>query len=285
MIIRQDKYVMLIKEFIIERTQAQRKAQVGVEHDQFFTRPEVARDFAMWVRGHPFFNDVTRIVEPAAGNKDIAKYFPGAELYDLDPQSDDVAKQDFFTSSHQPKPGTLVVMNPPYGRSSDLAIKFFNKAASFADHIAMIVPRTFKRSTVQNRLDPNWALENEYVLPRGSFYLPGEGQHKRYDVPAVAQLWRKHHEKREIKPISLPAPPGYRYVRDPLQADFAFRRKGRRAGQIILHDFEDANPNSFMFVVGDPNPWQRVDWSEYGNDVMGARTISTVDISRALSAA
>lgn len=273
---------MRASEFVTELSQAQRKANVGVQHDQFFTRPEVARDFAMWVRGHPFFKHVTRTVEPAAGNKDLAQHFPNVEMYDLDPQSDDIIKQDFFTAQHHHKPGTLVVMNPPYGHSSDLAIKFFNTAAQFADHIAMIVPRTFRRASVQNRLDRHWELENEMILPRGSFYLPHEGGNRRYDVPAVAQIWRRVETKREHRAITAPPPPGYTYTRNPEQADFAFRRKGRRAGQIIIGDLSTLNPNSFMYVIGDPRPWQRIDWKEYGNDVMGSRTISTADIAHAL---
>jgi hypothetical protein len=58
--------------------------------------------------------------------------------------------------------------------------------------------------------------------------------------------------------------------------------KGRRAGQIVTQDFADANPNSFFFIKGDVAPWQAVDWSEYGNDVMGARNISKADIAGAV---
>ena len=52
--------------------------------------------------------------------------------------------------------------------------------------------------------------------------------------------------------------------------------------QIIEQDFEDANPNSFFFMVGDVAPFKLVDWSQYGNDVMGARSIALSDIVNAL---
>lgn len=65
-------------------------------------------------------------------------------------------------------------------------------------------------------------------------------------------------------------------------ADFAFRAKGRRAGQIITQDFDAANPNSFFFVRGDVAPWQKVDWSQLGNDVMGSRYIGKDDIAKVL---
>ena len=274
-----NKYSMRFSEFIPEKTQAQRKQSAGVEHDQFFTRPQAAEQFANWVKSHRL--PVSRMIEPAAGNQDLARYFPGIEMYDLDPKSPKITRQDFFTAQHQRQPGLMVIQNPPFGRGSDLAIRFFNKASTFADFIAQIVPRTFRRPSIQNRLDDDFELVDEYVLPRNSFYLPSEGPRRGYDVPAVAQIWRRTEVKRpQIQP---PKPSGrYEFVRDPADADFAFRMKGRRAGQIITQGFELANPNSFFFVRGDVAPWQAVDWSEYGNDVMGARSISKADIAGAV---
>jgi predicted RNA methylase len=84
-------------------------------------------------------------------------------MYDLDPRSPDITQQDFFTADHQHQPGLMVIQNPPFGRGSDLAIRFFNKAATFADYIAQIVPRTFRRPSIQNRLGDNFELVDEYV--------------------------------------------------------------------------------------------------------------------------
>lgn len=265
---------------LLELAQAERKAQVGVEHDQFFTRPQVARDFASWVKKQPFINKVDRIIEPAAGNQDLAKFFPGIEMYDLDPQSADIKQQDFLTSQHKPTGGTLVVMNPPFGKGSDLAIQFFNKAATFAEYIAMIVPRTFRRTSIQDRLHQNWKLVDEYILPRNSFYLPSEGPNRGYDVPAVAQIWHRGDDVRQkSQPGTLPS--NIKFT-TPELADFAFRRKGRRAGEIVTQNIEQTNPNSFFYIKGNVSPFQKVNWLDYGNDVIGARSISKADIISAL---
>ena len=48
--------------------------------------------------------------------------------------------------------------NPPFGKNCSLAIKFFNKAAEFADLIAFIIPRTFKRISIQNKLNLNFSF-------------------------------------------------------------------------------------------------------------------------------
>jgi hypothetical protein len=275
---------MLIREILTEKTQAQRKREAGTVHDQFFTRPEVAQQFANWVKSHPFYKDVTKIIEPAAGNRDLAKNFPGIKMYDLDPQSPEVSAQDFFQSNHKYQPGFLTVMNPPFGKASDMAIKFFNKAATSSDYIAQIVPRTFRRSGIQDRLAGNFELVDEYILPKGSFYLPSEGPDRKYDVPAVAQIWRRT-EKARVKSEIKPLPQGIQFVQ-PQQANVAFRRKGRNAGEIITQNIEQTNPNSFFYIKATPEMYDKlrsVNWREYGEDVMGARSISQGDIAKALN--
>jgi len=265
---------------LIEKSQAERKADVGVEADQFFTRPEIAEKFANWIIQH---NIVTgRVIEPATGSKDLAKHFPGIEMYDLFPQSPDITAQDFLTSNMGYKEGTTVVMNPPYGNNSALAIKFFNKAAEIADHIAMIVPRTFRRPSIQNRMAAQFHLVDEFVLPRNSFYLAADDKMRPYDVPAVAQIWSKKDEERELQKPQKTSQQ-FKFVK-PEQADFAFRRKGRRAGQVVDNP-EGTNPNSFYYVKGDQrvlNAFKNVDWTQLGNDVMGARSISMSDIVKAV---
>ena len=279
-----DKYkYMKINEIITELHQAARKrAAGGVEADQFFTRPEVAQAFGTWVKSQPFYSNTTRIIDPAAGAGALSDHFPGVQKFDLHPQDGDTTEQDFLASSYPQQDGTLVVMNPPFGKSSGLAIQFFNKAATFAEYIALIAPRTFKRHSIQKQLDTSFELVDQYDLPRGAFFLPAEGDNvRKYDVPAVAQVWQRSEQARDITPPRQQSAM-FKPVRDPAQADFAFRKKGRRAGQIIERDFEGANPNSFFFMVGDVAPFKAVDWSQYGNDVMGARTIALSYIVQAI---
>jgi hypothetical protein len=275
---------MRAHDIITERSQAQRKHLAGVKSDQFFTRTQVAQDFADWVKSQPFYSAVERIIEPAAGAQDLARHFPGIETYDLKPMSADIVQQDFLTSQHQQGPRTLVVMNPPFGPRSSLALAFFNHAATFADYIAQIVPRTFRRPSVQGRLDQQWHLVDERMLPRNSFYLPAEGPERGYNVPAVAQIWQRRDTARPQVPEHT-MPNDVHFVRA-AEADMAFRRKGRRAGDVVTQGIEHTNPNSFFYIKTTPErirQFQTIPWREYGNDVMGARSISQADIARALN--
>ena len=276
--------------YVTELSNRQRKEIAGTEKDQFFTRPEVAEKFAQFVKKtlSGLEPKPTTMIEPSAGNGDLARHFPGIQMYDLDPQKPGIKQQDFLKSSFRYKPGQTFIMNPPFGASSNLAIRFFNTAAQSADHIAQIVPRTFKRESILNRLDPQFRLVDQYDLPRNSFYLPseGDGKVKGYDVNAVAQVFTRLKDGEE-KPITkrYEMPPGVKFTRNIQQADFAFRRKGRRAGQIITNKEEvlQTNPNSFIYVIGDPEPWLKVNWKQYGNDVMGARNITAGEIAQGLA--
>jgi len=269
-----------------ELSQRQRKEIAGTEKDQFFTRPDVAAKFAEWTKGKLATLDPkpTTMIEPSAGNGDLAKHFPGIEMYDLDPQRDDIKQADFLKSGHKYQPGKTVVMNPPFGVNSNLAVAFFNKAATFADHIAQIVPITFKRESVQKRMSGEFRLVDQYNLPKNAFYLPseGDGKTKGYDVPAVAQLWTRG-EREAV--VANEIPKEYSFTRNPQEAEFAFRRKGRRAGQIIVDPEEivQTNPNSFIYVRGPVELWQKVDWTKYGRDTMGAYSISRKDIADGLA--
>ena len=269
-----------------ERSQSQRKTDAGVTADQFFTRPEVASEFASWVKSHGIAKG--RNIEPAAGAKALSSHFPGIEEYDLHPTAPDITQQDFLTSNLGYQEGTTVIMNPPFGKSSSLALAFFNKATEIADHIAMIVPRTFRRNSIQKRMDSTWHLVDEYILPKNSFYLPAENDLsntdnvRKYDVPAVAQIWSKGDTERE-QPNEPKASDHFQFVGQS-DADFAFRRKGRRAGQIVPVTAE-TNPNSFYYIKGDSaalRAFKSVDWSQLGNDVMGARSISQPDIIKSV---
>ena len=280
---------MRLYEFQIdELSQRQRKEIAGTEKDQFFTRPEVAKNFASFVKTNLAKLDPkpTTMIEPSAGNGDLARHFPGIEMYDLDPQKPNIKQADFLKSSHEYQPGKTVIMNPPFGVNSNLAVAFFNKAAEFADHIAQIVPITFQRPSVQKRMSNEFRLVDQYTLPKNAFYLPSEGDGsagaKGYSVPATAQLWTRGEREAEVK---KEIPSEFSFTRNPQEADFAFRRKGRRAGQIIVDPKEilQTNPNSFIYVRGPVEPWQEVNWREYGNAVMGARSISRNEIADGLS--
>jgi hypothetical protein len=147
----------------------------------------------------------------------------------------------------------LVIGNPPFGRVSSLAIKFFNHAASWCDIIAFIVPRTFRRVSVQNRLDARFHLRHDEDIPMDpcSFSPPMMAK-------CCFQVWEKTQTKRNTIDLSTSHPDwdflSYGPKDDkgqptpPTGADIAFRAYGGRCGQLVLSGFETLRPKSWHFL-------------------------------------
>jgi len=270
---------------LFEITQAERKKKAGgVEADQFFIQPDIAKDLANWIKKHPFYKDVKKTIDPCAGEGTMTKMFKNVTAYDLHPRKDWIKKQNFLTSSHPKKPGTFVMMNPPYGKKSDLAIKFFNKATEFADYIGGIFPKTFKRPSVQNQLDMEFELVDQKDLPANAFYLPAEGEDgEPYNVPSVVQIWKRSKKPRE-KVKGRRTSEYFTFVKDPKEATLAFRHKGGRAGDIFP---PTKTPAQTLFFIKTKNAkvtkaFKDVDWSKFGHDMVGSRGIAKAEIVAAV---
>jgi hypothetical protein len=73
-----------------------------------------------------------------------------------------------------------------------MAIKFFNHCARVSSFIAFVLPRTFKKDSVINKLNEHFYLEYEELLSDNSFEIDGLDK----SVPAVFQIWVKRPSRR-----------------------------------------------------------------------------------------
>lgn len=270
---------------LYEISQAQRKKNAGgIKADQVFILPDNAKMIAQWIKKHEFYSKITVTIDPSAGNGLMSKMFKKLEAYDLHPKQKWIKKQDFLTSSHPKKPGTFVMMNPPYGNRNALAIRFFNKAAEFADHIAGIFPKTFKRDSIHARLSKDFKLVDQKDLPSNAFYLPAEGDGmKPYDVPSVMQVWSRIDKPRKKKKRRFTSE-YFTFSKDPTGATFAFRYKGGRMGDIFP---PSKSPVSTIYFITTKNKkvikaFKDVDWKKFGSDMVGSRGITKGEIIKAV---
>ena len=213
--------------------------------DQFYTKSSIAES----VVGMIDCTSYDLVLEPSAGAGDFYKLLPKSTRYgiDLAPAHPDIVKEDFFNFKPSPVGNILTIGNPPFGKNSSLAVKFFNHAAEFSDCIVFILPRTFRKPSIINRLNKNFHLVDQKLLPIESFYIPS-GQS--YKVPTVSQVWKKRQEQRQKIP-TLSAHDDFSFVpiekpmdehRKKIQcdnSDFCIRRVGGAAGKI----FKDYNIN------------------------------------------
>ena len=63
----------------------------------------------------------------------------------------------------------IVIGNPPYGVAANMAIKFVNKAAEYCDDVRMVLPASFQRDSVKNRVNLDFVLDIDQKLPDNTF--------------------------------------------------------------------------------------------------------------------
>lgn len=251
-------------------------------HDQFFTRSEVAETFAKWVKTHVDLSKIDRIIEPATGNKDLAKFFPGIEMYDIDPIHDDINTADYLQSEFDgDKEDILVVMNPPFGRYSKLAIQFFNHSAKFAKYIAQIVPKSFNRGNIMDRLDRRYKLVAFYDLPKNSFYLRSG---PKYNVNCVAQIWELVDDyQRPNAVIHVGSIDGVEFV-TPELANVAVQKNGSRIGRLVFDDIPNVSGSYHYLKASNAiiDRLKHINWKLYGKDSISVPTINRNDLLSAI---
>jgi len=164
--------------------------------DKFYTVPSYSKKCIENVLR--LYEEWDLIVEPSAGNGSFLVQLP--EKYntigiDISPEHPDIQTQDFLEFYPLTTPDIkriLVIGNPPFGRVSSLAIKFFNHAAEWANVIAFIVPRTFRKISVHNKLHENFKLVYDEEVPsKPCCFAPP------MMVKCCFQIWEKTVVKRE----------------------------------------------------------------------------------------
>ena len=84
-------------------------------------------------------DNISEIIEPSAGNGSFSNQL-NCIAYDIEPENNEIIKQDYLTLGLEYKKGRLIISNPPFGRNLTLATKFFKKAIKECDYIAFILP-------------------------------------------------------------------------------------------------------------------------------------------------
>lgn len=197
------------------------------------------------------------IIEPSAGNGSFLNQIPTENNIigmDISPENSNIIKKDFFEYYPPTNMKNILVLgNPPFGKVSSLAIKFFNHAAEWAFVIAFIIPRTFRRVSVQNKLNDYFHLVyDEEIQNKPCCFSPP------MMVKCCFQIWEKKTIKRELIHLSTkhsdwvflsfgpidnngqPTPPN--------GADFAMRAYGGKIGEIKLNDLHELRPKSWHWI-------------------------------------
>lgn len=228
--------------------------------DKFYTTPYYAKKCIDIVYSLYKSSDFDLVVEPSAGNGSFFNQIINENKIgiDISPDAPNILKMDFFNyipDSNKKK--ILVIGNPPFGKVSSLAIKFFNYSAEWAYIIAFILPRTFRKPSVQNKLNKNFHLIYDIDIPTKCF-IPN------MMAKCCFQIWEKKENSRKYIDLStihkdwifLPFGPVdlYGQPTPSINADFAIRAYGGKIGVIKKGiDLKELRPKSWHWIKSNIN--------------------------------
>lgn len=244
--------------------------------DKFYTSNDVVNLCMDAVIKHLSIYTNDMIIEPSAGNgafiKRIKEITNNYIFLDISPESDEIIQQDYLLYNHKNILPTHVIGNPPFGRQSSTALKFIKKSCEYAQSFSFILPRSFKKQSLHNKIPPLFHLVFEMDIPKNGFILDG-----RYDVPTVFQIWKKSDIERQK--VSILEPNGYLFTTAD-NADISFRRVGVNAGTISTD--VDKSPSSHYFIkfiniIPNLDMLKELVY-ESANDTVGAKSISKQEL-------
>lgn len=223
--------------------------------DKFYTNPSIVDKCFATLNKLFETKEFDFIIEPSAGSGNFYKKIQHADkiAMDIHPEHKNIIKKDYFTYYPDEKyKKILIIGNPPFGKVSSLAIQFFNHSSTFADVIAFILPRTFRKISVQNKLNTQFHLEFDEDVPlTPCSFTP------KMNVKCCFQIWKKKEIKREI--IHLPTVhQDWKFLRfgpkdengqptPPKNADFALKAYGGKCG-VIECKMENLRPKSWHWI-------------------------------------
>jgi hypothetical protein len=135
------------------------------------------------------------VLEPAGGTGSFieAAFARGAKeviSFDIEPLHEQVLLGSFL-DQELTQQNLITISNPPFGRNNSLSIPFFNHAALFSDAICFIVPRSWRKWSVTNRLNLNYELVSDQDLDIDYEDSKGELISDKSRLATCFQIWKK----------------------------------------------------------------------------------------------
>ena len=135
------------------------------------------------------------VLEPAGGTGSFveAALSKGAKQvisFDIEPLHEKVVLGSFL-DQELTQQNLITISNPPFGRNNSLSIPFFNHAARVSDAICFIVPRSWRKWSVTNRLDLNFELVSDQDIDIDYVDSSGELISDKSRLATCFQIWKK----------------------------------------------------------------------------------------------
>lgn len=251
--------------------------------EQYYTLPNVVDqcvDIAMKYYG------MTPILEPAGGTGEFIDGLRRVGIEerriisgDIEPKHPLVKEQDFLKTNY--RKAMFTISNPPFGRANSLSIKFFNHAAKNSTYICFLVPISWRKWSVINRLDRRFHLVEDVEMPEVSFYND-DGPIEGGNLRTVFQVWERRDYLRDI--IEIPDR-GYLNRSTPEDANVAITFFGYSCGKIET-DFERKPNTTKKFFTANEEVIEaltKLDYNRYSSNTAYVKALSLPEVNALLN--
>lgn len=255
--------------------------------EQFYTPLDTARLVVAHVLEHIPHARSRTWLEPSAGTGAFVEALAEQGItdviaLDIEPHHPKVTKQDFLTWETN-RTDLIAIGNPPFGRNNALSIPFFNHCATMCTDIAFIVPRSWHKWSVTNRMDMNFELRNDLELSINYVDRFGEHGYASNNLKTCLQVWSRTETPRErVRIIDN----GFVSKCDPADADIAMKVFGYGCGKVV-DDFERIPNTTMMFLkVNDERAikvLRTADFSRYSTNVAYTQALAFSEINDVLN--
>ena len=216
--------------------------------EQFYTPRKLAAELVETALPYLPRASETTFLEPAGGNGSFVEALSEAGAHKVIALERYTAfrsiQQADFLRSEFAEANLVTITNPPFGRNNALSIPFFNHAAKFSQTICFLVPRSWRKWSVTNRLDLRFHLIHDSDVFVSYEDNAGNPIRQKNGLRTCFQIWQRRDTLREK--VLVPDN-GLVEKCSPQDADIALRVFGYGCGT-VLESF-DRKPNTTLMFL------------------------------------
>ena len=227
------------------------------------------------------------ILEPAGGTGAFieAVLTAGAGKvisFDIEPLHELVTEGNFLEQQIT-ETNLITISNPPFGRNNSLSIPFFNHAAEISDAICFIVPRSWRKWSVTNRLDLRFELVLDQDIDIDYVDATGLPLSTKTHLATCFHVWQKSgNNRKQVRVIDK----GIIEKVSPELADVSLTIFGYGCGKVKTEFSPIANTTQLFLKLHHPKALaalEKVDYSKFYKSTAYTEALSLQEINYLLN--
>jgi len=171
--------------------------------EQYYTNSKVVDLCMSAVLNHIDLSGKT-LLEPCGGTGEFIKGFQRSGVedkdiisYDIEPKHPLVKLGNYLETDLSQHKDLVCITNPPFGRNHSLSTRFFEHSSKYCDYICFLVPKSWRKWSLQNKLSLDFHLIEDIDLPMNCFYLSDGTKKDKNVLNTDFQVWERRSYKRK----------------------------------------------------------------------------------------